>query len=260
MALLNLAVNARDAMPTSGTITISAHEEEVVEGNRYGLSPGAYVCVSVIDTGMGMDAATLARAVEPFFTTKGIGKGTGLGLSMIHGLAVQSGGTLKLRSEVGKGTTAEIWLPQGQAAVVAPVSNKTDRPEHRSCTVLLVEDDPLVMTGTAAMLEDLDHRVLEASSGEQALRILREDASVDLVITDHAMPGMTGLELAERIRTEWPALPILLASGHAELPERRGLAIPRLTKPFRQDELEHAIAAVVTPACEPINVVPLRRS
>nr|WP_245273013.1 response regulator [Microvirga lotononidis] len=260
MALLNLAVNARDAMPTSGTITISAHQEDMAEGNGHGLSPGAYVCVSVSDTGMGMDDATLARAVEPFFTTKGVGKGTGLGLSMIHGLAVQSGGTLKLRSELGKGTTAEIWLPQGQAVVVAPVSNKTDRPEHRRCTVLLVEDDPLVMTGTAAMLEDLDHRVVEASSGEQALRILREDASIDLVVTDHAMPGMTGLELAERIRTEWPALPILLASGHAELPERRGLAVPRLTKPFRQDELEHAIATVVTPACEPINVVPLRRS
>lgn len=260
MALLNLAVNARDAMPISGTITISARTEKVAAGNGYNLSPGSYVCVSVSDTGMGMDAATLARAIEPFFTTKGVGKGTGLGLSMIHGLAVQSGGALKLRSEVGKGTTAEIWLPRSDAIAAAPVSDERARPEHRTCTVLLVEDDPLVMSGTAAMLEDLDHRVVEASSGEEALRILRENASIDLVVTDHAMPGLTGLELAERIRAEWPDMPILLASGHAELPERAGLAVPRLTKPFRQDELASAIAALVTPACEPINVVPFRRS
>nr|WP_246408186.1 hybrid sensor histidine kinase/response regulator [Microvirga lupini] len=260
MALLNLAVNARDAMPISGTITISARTEEVASKNEHGLSLGSYVCVSVSDNGMGMDAATLARAIEPFFTTKGIGKGTGLGLSMIHGLAVQSGGTLTLKSEVGKGTTAEIWLPQSNVIAAAPAGDENARPEHRTCTVLLVEDDPLVMGGTAAMLEDLDHRVVQASSGEEALRILRENASIDLVVTDHAMPGMTGLELAERIRDEWPGMPMLLASGHAELPERAGLAVPRLTKPFRQDELASAIAALVTPACEPINVVPFRRS
>jgi signal transduction histidine kinase/CheY-like chemotaxis protein len=260
MALLNLAVNARDAMPTSGTITISAHLEEVTAGNEHGLSPGSYVCMSVSDTGMGMDPATLARAIEPFFTTKGVGKGTGLGLSMIHGLAVQSGGSLKLTSEVGKGTTAEIWLPQGEVMAAAPARDERGGPEHRACTVLLVEDDPLVMSGTAAMLEDLGHTVVEASSAEKALQILRANTSIDLVVTDHAMPGMTGLELAEQIRREWPAMPILLASGHAEVPERTGLAVPRLTKPFRQDELEHAVAALVTPACEPVNVVPFHRS
>jgi signal transduction histidine kinase len=260
MALLNLAVNARDAMPTSGTITISAHAEDVTDGNGHGLPPGGNVRVSLSDTGMGMDEATLARAIEPFFPTKGVGKGTGLGLSMIHGLAVQSGGTLMLKSEMGKGTTAEIWLPRSDAIVAAPASDERARPEHRTCTVLLVEDDPLVMSGTAAMLEDLDHRVVEAPSGEEALRTLREKASIDLVVTDHAMPGMTGLELAKRIRAEWPGMPILLASGHAELPEQNGLAVPRLTKPFRQDELASAIAALVTPACEPINVVPFHRS
>lgn len=259
MALLNLAVNARDAMPTSGTITVSAHQEDLAEGNVHGLSRGAYVCVSVSDTGMGMDAATLARAIEPFFTTKGVGKGTGLGLSMIHGLAVQSGGTLMLKSQVGKGTTAEIWLPQGEAVARAAASDEQAPPEHRTCTVLLVEDDALVMTATAAMLEDLGHTVVEASSAEAALSILREDTSIDLVVTDHAMPGMTGLELAERIRTGWPTTPILLASGHAELPERAELALPRLTKPFRRDELEQAIASMVTSACEPANVVPFRK-
>ncbi len=259
MALLNLAVNARDAMPTSGTITISARAEAVAEGNDQGLNPEAYVCISVSDTGLGMDAATLARAIEPFFTTKGIGKGTGLGLSMIHGLAVQSGGTLKLKSEVGKGTTAEIWLPQGEPMPETSRRDRRQRPAHRSCTVLLVEDDPLVMTATAAMLEDLGHTVVEASSGEVALTILRENPSVDLVVTDHAMPGMTGLELAERIGGEWPGMPILLASGHAELPERASIAVPRLTKPFRRDELEIAIASIVTPSCEPAKVVPFPR-
>lgn len=208
---------------------------------------------------MGMDAATLARAIEPFFTTKGVGKGTGLGLSMIHGLAVQSGGTLTLKSEVGKGTTAEIWLPQCEVVARVATNGEQARPEHRACTVLLVEDDPLVMTATAAMLDDLGHTVLEAASGEAALKILREDPSIDLVVTDYAMPGMTGLELAERIRAEWPPMPILLASGHAELSQRTGLGIPRLAKPFRRDELEHAIASIVTPACEPINVVPFRK-
>ena len=260
MALLNLAVNARDAMPISGTITISAHAQEITEGTAQGLSPGAYVCVSVSDTGMGMDAATLARAIEPFFTTKGVGKGTGLGLSMIHGLAVQSGGTLKLTSKVGKGTTAEIWLPQGEAVPATTADDEKSHPAHRTCTVLLVEDDPLVMTATALMLEDLGHTVVEASSGEMALKVIREAPSIDLVVTDHAMPGMTGLDLAERIRAEWRRMPILLASGHAELPKRAGLAIPRLTKPFRRDELENAIASVVTRGCEPVNVVPFRRS
>jgi signal transduction histidine kinase/ActR/RegA family two-component response regulator len=259
MALLNLAVNARDAMPVSGTITISAHPEEVADSNGHGLQAGAYVCVSVTDTGIGMDATTLARAVEPFFTTKGVGKGTGLGLSMIHGLAVQSGGTLMLKSQVGKGTTAEIWLPQGEAVARAAASDEQARAEHRTCTVLLVEDDALVMTGTAAMLEDLGHTVVEASSAEAALRILRDDTSIDLVVTDHAMPGMTGLELAERIRAEWPTMPILLASGHAEMPDRTGLALPRLNKPFGRDELAQAIASMVTSACEPANVVPFRK-
>lgn len=259
MALLNLAVNARDAMPTSGMITISGRPEEVAPRNEHSLSPGAYVCVAVSDTGMGMDPATLAHAIEPFFTTKGVGKGTGLGLSMIHGLAVQSGGTLTLKSQVGKGTTAEIWLPQGEMVTGVAAKDEQARPEYRACKVLLVEDDPLVMAGTAAMLDDLGHRVVEAPSAEAALRALREHAFIDLVVTDYAMPGMTGLELAERIRAEWPTMPILLASGHAELPERTGLGVPRLAKPFRQDELEHAIAAVVTPACEPLNVVPFRK-
>jgi signal transduction histidine kinase len=258
LALLNLAVNARDAIPIGGTITISGRVEHLSD-EEGGLAAGPYVCIAVADTGIGMNAETLARAVEPFFTTKGVGKGTGLGLSMIHGFTVQSGGALKLASQVGAGTTAEMWLPQGDPAKEASVLEGRVRPPVRNCAVLLVEDDALVMDGTSAMLEDLGHTVHQASSGSMALDVLRKTPSIDLVITDHAMPGMAGLELAERIRAEWPQMPILLASGHAELPERAGLDVPRLVKPFRQDELAHAIAGIVTPACEPANVVPLRR-
>jgi signal transduction histidine kinase/CheY-like chemotaxis protein len=261
LALLNLAVNARDAMPISGTITISARSEEISPDMQdWGLNPGRYVCIAVRDTGLGMDADTLARAVEPFFTTKGVGKGTGLGLSMIHGFAVQSGGAMKLMSATGKGTTAEMWLPQGKPISEARSADPQADLPHRTCTVLLVEDDALVMAGTAAMLEDLGHTVIEATSGEEALRHLAENETIDLVVTDHAMPAMTGLELVDRIRDKWPSMPILLASGHAELPERTGLNVPRLTKPYRQDELAQAIASVVTPSCEPANVVAFRRS
>jgi signal transduction histidine kinase/CheY-like chemotaxis protein len=259
LALLNLAVNARDAMPIGGTITISARAVEIQAGQDSGLSPGRYVCIRVRDTGLGMDAETLSRAVEPFFTTKGIGKGTGLGLSMIHGFAVQSGGALKLASVPGQGTSAEMWLPQGEPAVGNRPRDRQSPMPHRVCRVLLVEDDALVMGGTAAMLEDLGHTVVEAASGEEALAALAEDPSIDLVVTDHSMPGMTGLELVDRIRSTSPTMPILLASGHAELPEGKGLSVPRLTKPFRQDELAHAIASIVTPTCDPVSVVAFRR-
>lgn len=257
LAVLNLAVNARDSMPIGGTVTISARTVVVTDAGEGGLSAGPYVCIAVRDTGLGMDTETLARAVEPFFTTKEVGKGTGLGLSMIHGFAVQSGGTLKLASKVGHGTTAEMWLPQGEA--VSEVVHERDpqpRLPARHCSVLLVDDDARVLAGTAATLEDLGHTVVEATSGDAALRILREDTSIDLVVTDHAMPGM---ELADHIRAHWPRMPILLASGHAELPERAGRSLPRLTKPFRQDELANAIASAVTPTCEPANVVPFPR-
>ncbi|WP_046866200.1 response regulator [Microvirga massiliensis] len=260
MALLNLVVNARDAMPTSGTITIAARAEEVLRLNEIGLSAGPYICISVSDTGMGMDSATLARAIEPFFTTKGVGKGTGLGLSMIHGLAVQSNGALRLKSAIGSGTTAELWLPQGEPLPEDAARDDRTHLPQRACTVLLVEDDPLVLMGAAAMLEDLGHTVFEASTGEAALAVLQENASVDLVITDYAMPGMTGLELAKRIRSRWPEMPILLVSGHAALAERTELDIPRLTKPFLQEELALAIAAVVTSSCEATGDAAFRRS
>ncbi|HYF53559.1 MAG TPA: ATP-binding protein [Salinarimonas sp.] len=241
LALLNLAVNARDAMTGQGTITVSGSAEDVPEPESGSPRPGRYVRIAVTDTGSGMDEATLARAVEPFFTTKEVGKGTGLGLSMIHGFAVQSGGALRLSSAPGRGTTVELLLPRSEgAAAREPAPAPAGRP-RRCATILLVDDDALVLAGTAAMLEDLGHRVVEAATGEAALARLAADPDLDLVITDHAMPGMTGLELAERLRAGWPRLPILLASGHAELPERAGLSLARIAKPFGRDELAEAV-------------------
>lgn len=261
LALLNLAVNARDAMPLTGVLTIAARYEKV-GAETAGLRPGEYVCISVTDTGVGMDEETLAKATEPFFTTKGPGKGTGLGLSMVQGLAVQSGGTLRLSSQHGKGTTVELWLPKADGEASRMASNGAQRvsPAMQAPprTVLIVDDDPLVSSGTAALLEDMGHVVIEASSGEQALSVLRSDCRVDLVITDQAMPGMSGTDLARRMQADFPNLPVVLATGYAELPEAdiHGLTLPRLAKPYRQQALVSLMAMVAAPPHN--NVIPLR--
>jgi signal transduction histidine kinase len=251
LALLNLVVNARDAMPDGGTITIAAREETILAGSGPGLKPGTYVCISVTDAGTGMDESTLARAVEPFFTTKGVGKGTGLGLSMIHGFADQSGGRLVLSSRPGVGTTAEIWLPVADAkpASVAEPESVDLRPaaSAKRLSVLVVDDDSLVLMNTTAMLEDLGHRVLEATSGEQALRILRRENAVDIVVTDQLMPGMTGTQLIETIRSDHPDLPVILATGYADLSPAATVDVIRLGKPFLQRDLARALMAAVAP-------------
>jgi PAS domain S-box-containing protein len=244
MALLNLAVNARDAMPEGGRIIIAAHEQALSPGNFNGMKPGRYVRLSVTDTGAGMDEETLKRATEPFFTTKGVGKGTGLGLPMVHGLAEQFGGRFMLRSRVGEGTVAEIWLPTAEHIAVSeptpPPALATKR-YYEPLVVLAVDDDPLVLTNTVAMLEELGHTAIEASSGKRALEILGEDNSIDLIVTDQAMPEMTGAELARTIRAKWPKLSIVLATGFAETPAD-SIALPRLSKPFTQAELAEKIA------------------
>ena len=248
MAVLNLVVNARDAMPAGGRIALRASEEVVPSGNRQ-LSPGRYVRVAVVDDGEGMDAKTLEQAVTPFFTTKGVGKGTGLGLSMVQGLAAQSGGRLILKSAIGEGTTAELWFPvaEAAAAVNAPVDvQQPDENASRRLRILAVDDDGLVLMNTTLMLEDLGHTVFEAMAGPEALDILRKQ-QVDLVISDHAMPRMTGAQLAEAIRNEWPDMPIILATGYAEIPAGAGIFnLPRLGKPFSQMQLAEAINRIAS--------------
>ncbi|CDZ34638.1 response regulator [Neorhizobium galegae] len=248
LALLNLFVNARDAMIGGGTIMVSAEEKDV---SRHGsLAAGRYVRISVSDTGEGMDEATVTRAAEPFFTTKGPGKGTGLGLSMVHGLAAQSGGILDLSSVKGEGTTVSLWLPVAEnvAAAASPEATSQDAAPNlpQALTVLVVDDDSLVSMGTSAMLEDLGHVATEASSAAAALEILGSGGKFDLVITDHAMPGMTGAELARRIIASYPGLPVILASGYVELHEDHGLSdLLRMTKPFTQEQLQIAVHRAV---------------
>jgi PAS domain S-box-containing protein len=245
LAILNLAINGRDAMPGGGTITIGATERSDVPG----LSPGRYLCVSVTDGGIGMDEATLKRATEPFFTTKGIGKGTGLGLPMVHGMAEQSGGKLILKSRLGRGTSAELFLPvaPGETMPLEEVEAVATRAaRQKKLTILTVDDDPLVALNTSALLEELGHTVYSVPSGMHALDVLRRKGDVDLLITDQLMPGMTGSELAATIRANRPELPIILATGYAELTPGEGKGIPRLSKPFGQRDLAEAIARAVT--------------
>jgi signal transduction histidine kinase/DNA-binding response OmpR family regulator len=245
LALLNLVLNCRDAMPDGGEITIAVRHRAGTAELPADLPSGSYIGIAVTDTGAGMDELTLKRATEPFFTSKEVGKGTGLGLSMVHGLAAQSGGTLRIRSAPGEGTTVEVWLPTtDQAAAAAQEAAKPPPDETGPLRVLLVDDDVLVMGGTASLLEDLGHRVIEASSGARALDALRSDAKVDIVVTDYAMAGMTGAQLAREIRRQWPGVPVIMATGYAVLPDDEASHHHILNKPFTQRDLAEAINAV----------------
>jgi PAS domain S-box-containing protein len=235
LAVLNLAINARDAMPDGGSIDIKVTESRV--SGDPALKAGRYLKLSVIDNGTGMPAEILQRAIEPFFSSKPLGKGTGLGLSMVHGIAVQLGGALQLSSTEGKGTTATLLLPAASAVPETESPALTAQKVHRSAVILFVDDDPLIAMSTTEMLEDLGHRVIGANSGRHALDILKSEQPIDLMMTDHVMPGMTGVELATASRKVRPSLPILLATGYAELPEGAQLDLPRLAKPYHQDEL-----------------------
>ena len=259
LAILNLAVNARDAMTASGgTISIAARDEQAIDG----LGEGRYVALSVSDTGCGMDAETLKHAQEPFFTTKGVGKGTGLGLSMVKGLAEQSGGVLRLKSRIGEGTTAEIWLPasQDEKAAASPVAepSRSALRSIRPLSVLVVDDDLLVLDSVAAMLDDLGHAVIEARSGEEAVQLLRRTPKVDIVVTDYAMPGMNGLQLADAVATEYPGTPVVLCTGYAELLGSAQPHLPRISKPFDQAALVAIIEEVMRAQADARSVLTLR--
>ena len=241
MAVLNLSVNARDAMPEGGTLTISAGPETVELGHPAKLRPGDYVRFSVADTGVGMDEETQARAIEPFFSTKGVGKGTGLGLSMAHGLASQLGGALTLSSRPGLGTRIDVWLPTSTlGANTTPQASMVEAAKGAGAA-LLVDDEDLVRLTTADMLSELGYSVVEARSGEEAMKLIQEGLRFDVMITDHLMPAMSGVELARSLHAQRPNAPVLIVSGFAE---NEGLApdLPRLVKPFRQADLAAALA------------------
>jgi signal transduction histidine kinase len=241
MALLNLAVNARDAMPDGGRLTLSAESARAPLPPQLG--PGSYVCLAVRDTGCGMDAKTVSAATEPFFTTKTVGHGTGLGLSMVDGLTSQLGGALQIESQLGKGTEVRLWLPiAGKAeAGVAQPEPATETTSNQG-KILLVDDDALVRLGTSDMLSDLGYEVTEAEDAREGLDLIDRGFHPDVVVTDHIMPGITGAEFALRLRSEHPEIAILIISGYQGI-DLIAPDIVRLSKPFRQAHLDASIAA-----------------
>lgn len=248
MALLNLIVNARDATADGGPILITASRETISEGSPTSLAMGSYVRLAVRDRGKGMDKETLRRATEPFFTTKGVGKGTGLGLPMVHGMAQQIWGTFELLSELGEGTSAVLWLPVAEsdpASAMPQEQEEKHQPNSGCLTILAVDDDPLVLINTAALLEDLGHRVIEAGSGARAVDFFSERADIDLLITDQAMPGMTGIDLVASLDAIRPGTPVIIASGYGEGVECPGRSVVRLGKPYNQTRLALAIAEAI---------------
>ena len=246
LAVLNLAINARDAMPRGGKLSIHADAVSALGAGE--LRPGDYVRITVHDTGVGMDEQTLARAIEPFFSTKGVGKGTGLGLSMVHGLAAQLGGMLNLTSSLAAGTTAEIWLPEaGEAAAAEDLESRPLVRAQRQATILLVDDEELVRMGTGEMLSDLGYKVMEATSAAEALRLLRSGEAPDLMITDYLMPGMNGAELIEHARPLLPSMKVMLITGYSNVAEGPAASVPRLAKPFRQADLAEMVAQLLIP-------------
>lgn len=243
LAILNLALNAKDAMPRGGELAIELQADRLESD-----APRADRAVRIIvrDTGDGMDEATLSRAAEPFFTTKDVGKGTGLGLSMVHGLVSQSNGQIRISSQPGRGTTVELHF-----VLVEPKEQSEPTPEAKttsdvegSKTILIVDDDDLVAESVSKMLTGLGHDIYVANSGARALELVRERDEIELVLTDQAMPEMTGLELAASIHEIKPSLPVVLGTGCAPAPDEHERRLPRLSKPYREADLRRLIASI----------------
>jgi len=251
-AVLNLAINARDAMPEGGQLTIETKAvdlDQLYSEARPEVKPGRYVVVAVSDTGVGMSPEILDKAFDPFFTTKPIGQGTGLGLSMIYGFARQSGGQVRVHSKPGIGTTVSLYLPASQEAAVEESSRPAPVPEGQGQNVLLVEDDPSVRLLVREVLEELSYRAIEAKEATGAIPILASDAPIDLMISDVGLPGMSGRQLAEVARHHRPDLPVLFITGYAENAAIRagflGTNMAMITKPFALDELAAKIAEML---------------
>ena len=247
LALMNLVINARDAMPAGGVVRVRGENRQVAEKAAVAdLPPGDYVVLSVIDTGCGIAPELLEQVMEPFFTTKATGKGTGLGLSMVYGFAKQSGGAIRVESEIDKGTTVEIWLPaaSGDQAPARRETPATPLASDPSLSILLVDDHEGVRATTATMLEDLGHKVVDVGDGAGALELLREAPDAfDVVLTDYAMPRLCGVELVKQLRELRPALPAVIITGYAEPGVVTPFAqdVPVLVKPFDNQQLRHSL-------------------
>jgi PAS domain S-box-containing protein len=242
-ALLNLVVNARDAMPDGGVVRVDATAVMLKAGQVEQLPAGAYVQVVVSDNGSGMSAETLARAVEPFFTTKEVGKGTGLGLSQVYGLAQQSNGALKIDSRLGEGSSVALYFP----AVEMPADLLAASHEAAADKVLLVDDQPDVLETAIGLFSHLGYDVLSASDGVQALETLRRHADISILFSDVVMPGMSGVDLARIVRREFPAVRVILASGYSQATLENGHAVAEsydlIAKPYRLSDLIKMLGA-----------------
>lgn len=259
LALMNLIINARDAMPEGGTITVSGENRSLSADNGLALAEGDYIVLTVADTGCGIAPEIVERVLEPFFTTKEVGKGTGLGLSMVYGFAKQSDGALRIESAVGEGTSVSIWLPRapdiqphkaGKEQKSSPAAD-SDRPKLR---VLLVDDHPGVRATTAAMLEDFGHQVVQAANGVEVLSVLEQDTGCcDVLVSDYAMPAISGVEVVRRARALRPGLPGIIITGYADTDSiaNRPVDTLVLAKPFTPDQLNNAVHIVHSRAADP---------
>ena len=266
LVILNLAINARDAMEVGGSLVVETSNVMLREAPRRPEEPdpGDYVVVAVIDTGYGMTDDVRVKAFEPFFTTKDIGKGTGLGLSQVLGFAKQSGGGVRIESRLGDGTTVKVFLPRaGRDAAMEPLATTNARPAgamRGGATILLVDDDTAVREVTAAMLREEGFSVIEAGSGGAGLEALDRADTVDVLLVDFAMPGMNGAEVAREAQARRPGLPTLFVTGYADLEAIRSVGEDRIVaKPFQSERLFQAIDAVLGRSAQPTNVVSLRR-
>lgn len=248
LAILNLAINARDAMPEGGPLVIALHKLTLVQDNPFGLAPGPYLCLDVEDSGCGMSPDVQAHVFEPFFTTKPVGEGTGLGLAQVYGFARQSGGTVSLQSEVGKGTRVSLLLPRMEHEAAAAledqqVSVRAGRPAR----VLVVDDDAEVREAMVAMLDELGYQVDEAPSADEALARLadRRQPTIDILVSDVVMPGrLDGVGLAEEVQRLYPTIPVILATGYTTR-LTTATAFRVLAKPFSHQALAETLAEIL---------------
>lgn len=247
LAILNLCINGRDAMPDGGVVSLATRNATVAGSQEPDLPDGDYAIIAIEDTGTGIPPEILGRVFEPFFTTKAQGQGTGLGLAMVFGLLRQSGGTIRIDSEVGRGTRVDLYLPRSHEPLDADQAAGPDAvPLRRRARILVVDDDPQVRHVTASFLSRFGHDPVEVPSAETALARL-EAERYDLVVADLAMPGMTGLDLAEQVRARWPALPFLIVTGHAEA-ARIPPSYAVLEKPFPSTEIGARVAVLLAEA------------
>jgi signal transduction histidine kinase len=248
LVILNLAINARDAMPDGGTLSITVSNRESGRDAPPELAPGQYVVLKVSDTGTSMDAATLARATEPFFTTKDPGKGTGLGLAMMQGVVAQSGGATRLRSTPGVGTGVEVWLRRTRLPPeMSAGHDRTYIPAQAGETILVCDNDLTVLEFLSDALKGAGYRVVAVRDGRSVLPALEANSSIRLVVVDFAMPGMNGAAVIRQVRAYQPDLPVLLITGNnepdavrAEIP-----TVPILSKPFRQEQLAARVGGLL---------------